>query len=120
MVATHKVDKILQHVDKFGILERKMKKVWIAVIFTLLSDGGPMTQYESFLPLFSILDVLQLPHVYWVDTFAWIMAELMYDLIEDEIRTLVSFVHYIAVICNEMAIDDNGHWMSGLAYICYN
>jgi hypothetical protein len=105
MVATHKVDKILQHVDKFGILERKMKKVWIAVIFTLLSDGGPMTQYESFLPLFSILDVLQLPHVYWVDTFA---------------RTLVSFVHYIAVICNEMAIDDNGHWMSGLAYICYN
>jgi hypothetical protein len=94
--------------------------VQFASLFHLLSVGWPMSQYESLEDLFSFLDVPNLSHMHWIDSFGWIMAEFMFDVVKAEIKAEVSIAPYVALKCDETTTVDNGSWMSIHAYTCQN
>jgi hypothetical protein len=79
-----------------------------------------MSQYESFEPLLSFLDVPNMPHIYWSDSSGWIMAEFMYDVVKEEIKAEVHTASYVVLTCDETTIVDNGSWMSIHAYTYKN
>jgi hypothetical protein len=71
-----------------------------------------MSQYESFEPLLSFLDVSNMPHMHWSDSSGWIMAEFMYDVVKEEIKVEVHAASYVVLICDETTTVDNGSWIS--------
>jgi hypothetical protein len=109
---------VLRHVNIFGSLERKKKKVQFASLFHILSQGRPLVHYESLLQLYQYIDVPNLPRMHWSDSSGWQMAEFLYAEVRDAIKVQCSDAPFFAVTCDETTSCDNGSWMSIHAYIC--
>lgn len=68
---------VLQQVNHCTTLESHKKRVQFSTLFHVLSEGRPMVEYESLLPLYKLLNVPDLPVAHWSDNSGWTMAGYM-------------------------------------------
>ncbi len=70
-------------------MEDKQKLVQFAIIFSLLSKGKSMTDYEDFQPLFKFLKLWSIPKKHWSDGASWEMVEHINHEVKKMIKVVV-------------------------------
>jgi hypothetical protein len=104
---------VLEQINSVGTsLERLKKRVQFALLFTLLTYGRPMVQYEEMQALFSFLKVPSFPRSHWSDSFGWTMSEFMYLQVKDKIRSTIVACNFFALSADEATACDNSSWLS--------
>jgi len=58
-------------------MESYKKRVQLAMLFQVLSDGQPMVEFTSRVALYELLRMLELPGMHWIEGTDWIMANQM-------------------------------------------
>lgn len=64
-----------------------------------------MLEYKSLEELYEFLDVPNMPRMHWSYTLGWQMAEFIYDVVKEEIKSQVGD---LAVNCDQTTLVDNG------------
>jgi hypothetical protein len=71
------------------IREKKNKKVKFVVVFYLLREGHPLTNYESFKDLFYFLKIKNMPRKHWFDNLSWEMVENIHDVVLEHTKDVI-------------------------------
>ncbi len=79
-----------------------------------------MVEYEKKKVLYSFISVGNNHKKHWSNSSNWIIAKFMYAQISDAIVAIVYVANYVAFICDEVNMVDNGSWISNHAYVMQN
>ncbi len=71
---------VVHQLDFGEIREKKNKKVMFVVVFYLLQEGCPLTDYESLKDLLCFLKIKNMPKKHWFDNLGWEMVESIHDV----------------------------------------
>jgi hypothetical protein len=63
------------------ISEKKIKQVQFVVIFYLLMEDRPMTNYESLEDLVYFFEIKNMPKKHWSNNLGWDIAKSMHDVV---------------------------------------
>jgi len=91
--------------------EQACKRVQFATIFHVLSNGRPMTEYESLQSLLNFFNVSHMPKKHWTDNSGWQMAEVMHAQVNANMKEVIKNANYLAVTCDEVTSIDNTSWI---------
>ncbi len=64
--------------------------------------------------MYSFIGVGKNPKMHWSNSCSWIMAKFMYAQVTNAIVAIVHVADYVAFICDEVNMVDNGNWISNL------
>ena len=74
LYASKRPTSVLEQVNQNNSIEARRKRVQLATLFEVLSDGRPMAEFCSKLALYELLGVPNLPRVHWSTGDGWLMA----------------------------------------------
>ena len=103
---------VLEQMNHCTTLEARKKRVQFATLFQFLSDGRAMVEFQSFLALYKLLHVLDLPAAHWCDTSGWTTTNNLYKQIIEETKRLIGSARYVAVTIDEVTAIDNSSFFS--------
>ena len=83
----------------------------------MISDTHPIVEYESWVALYKLLNVIHLLGVHWSDNSEWIMVGQIYKQVIEETRRLISLAHYLVVTIDDVTAIDNSTYLFVHAYI---
>ena len=118
--ATKRPTSVLQQMAGCTTLEAKRKRVQLATLLQILSDGRPMLEFESRSELYHFLQVPHCPHAHWSYTSGWMLSEHMYTFVQKRMQELISEASYLAVTCDETTAVDNSSWLCLHVYVMEN
>jgi hypothetical protein len=110
-------DTVADQIVAGATLERKKNGVQFAVIFVLLRDGRPMSDYSGMKDLVEYLHVPNYPHKHWAHSTAWGIAECLHDVVLERTRELISRANFFSLSCDEVTSQNNESWASITAYV---
>jgi hypothetical protein len=112
-----------QQLDLRQVAEDKKKLVQFTSIFSLLSKGKPMIDYEDFKPLFEFLKLRSIPKKHWTNGVGWEMSEHIKNEVKKASKTIIQNAKFVSLKCDEVISMDNASWANVHGYIvqdwCY-
>jgi hypothetical protein len=117
LYASRRPTSVLEQVNQNNSIEARRKRVQLATLFQVLSDGRPMAEFCSKLGLYELLGVPNLPRVHWSTGAGWLMAEHMWDFVLVRFKEMVLAANYIALSCDETTAIDNRNYMCVHIYV---
>jgi hypothetical protein len=100
------------------LVEKKKKLVQFQVLFWLLSEGHPMTQYAAFKELLTQLSVANFSRKHWSPDSGWEMAEALAHVVSETTKSILKQASFISVSADEVTMIDHESWLSVHAYVC--
>jgi hypothetical protein len=100
-----------------AIGERKKKLIQLTVYFHLMSEGKPLTDYETMNKLLQFFDVKNYPKMHWSRSIGWEMTTYMHEVVVNKIQNLVQSAQFISFSCDEVTTCDQQSWVSIHAYV---
>ena len=117
LYASRRSTSVLEQVNQNNSLEAKKKRVQLATLFQVITDGRPMSEFSSKLGLYELLGVPDLPRVHWSIGAGWLMAEHMWDFVLVRFKEMILAANYIALTCDETTAIDNRSYMCVHIYV---
>lgn len=111
---------VLQQMNSNNNIESKKKRVQLATLFQVLSDGRPMAEFTNRFALYELLVVPDLPRMHWTDGAGWIMAAQMWSIVQEKMKSFIQFARYIAITADETSAVDNCSYLAVHCYVMQN
>jgi hypothetical protein len=110
-------DTIAQRVAQGAIQERQHKLVQFRLLFWILTQGRPMTDYEACRELFMQLSVPNCPRKHWSASSGWEMADSMSEVLSAHTKKVLAEARFYSVSTDEVTTVDHESWLSVHIYI---
>jgi hypothetical protein len=101
-----------------AVKERKRKLVQFRLLFWILSQGRPMSDFEDSRELFQQLQVPDCPRKHWSAFAGWDMAESMSVVLANHTKKVISQARFFAISADEVTTIDHESWLSVHIYVC--
>jgi hypothetical protein len=111
-------DSIAVQVAAGFVKERKRKLVQFRLLFWILSQGRPMSDYEACRDLFQQIQVPNCPKKHWSTVAGWDMADSMGVVLANHTKKIISQARYFAISADEVTTVDHESWLSVHIYLC--
>lgn len=113
----HPLDTVHNQVFHAVTLEQKRKLVQFIVIFTLLSLGRPMSDFESMRLMLEKLRFQDSPKTHWSPTSGWEMVENLFHIVQLQTRVAACEARFLSLFADEVTTIDNSPWFSIHLYV---
>jgi hypothetical protein len=80
---------IVQQLIQGQLVEKKKKLVQFQMLFWLLPEGRPMTQYAAFKELLTQLSLPNFPHKHWSSDSGWEVAEALAHVVSKTTKSIL-------------------------------
>jgi hypothetical protein len=111
---------VVHQLDLGEIGEKKNKKVQFVVVFYLLREGCPLTNYESLKDLFCFLKIKNMPKKHWFDNLRWEMVESIHDVLLEHTKEVINKFPFLALSIDEVTTSDIESWNPIHGYVLEN
>ncbi len=101
---------VVHQLDLGEIGEKKNKKVQFAIVFYLLREGRPLTNYESFKDLFYFFKIKNMPMKHWFDNLGWKMEENIHYVVLEHTKEVIKGSPFLAFFVDEITTSDTESW----------
>jgi hypothetical protein len=85
---------VVHQLDLGEIGEKKNKKVQFAIVFYLLREGRPLTNYESLKDLFYFFKIKNMARKHWFDNLGWEMVESIHDVVFECTKEVIKRISF--------------------------
>ena len=82
LIVAKRPTSILEQINNCSTVESKQKRVQLATLFQILSDGRPILEFQSRVELYQFLQVPNYPRAHWSHTSGWILSEHIYSFVK--------------------------------------
>jgi hypothetical protein len=110
-------DTIAQRVVQGAIQEHQHKLVQFRLLFWILSQGKPMSNYEACHELFMQLSVPNCSRKHWSASSGWDMADSMSEVLSIHTKKILTEARFYAISADEVTTIDYESWLSIHIYI---
>jgi hypothetical protein len=110
-------DTSAQRVAQGAIQEKKHKLVQFRLLFWILSQGHPMSDFEASRELFLQLSVPNCPKKHWSASSGWEMADSMSIILVDHTKKILAEAWFYAISVDEVTTIDHESWLSVHIYV---
>jgi hypothetical protein len=110
-------DTIAQRVAQGAVQEKKHKLVQFRLLFWILSQGRPMSDFEASRELLLQLSVPYCPKKHWSPSSGWEMADSMSVILADHTKKILAEARFYAISADEVTTVDHESWLSVHIYI---
>jgi hypothetical protein len=110
-------DTIAQRVAQGAIQERQHKLVQFRLLFWILSQGRPMSDFEACRELFMQLSVPHCPRKHWSASSGWDMADSMSEVLSIHTKKILAEARFYAISADEVTTVDHESWLSVHIYV---
>ena len=86
LFAAKRPTSILEQNNNCSTAESKQKRVQLATLFQILSDGRLIFKFQSRAELYQFLQVPNCPHAHWSHTSGWILSEHIYSFVQKKMQ----------------------------------
>lgn len=77
-------------------------------MFHTLKHGKPMFEHKAHKDLFDFFNLEENHKLHWINTFSWVMVQLMHCGIDlKAIKFVVGIAQYLSLTCDEVNIINN-------------
>jgi hypothetical protein len=100
-------DTIAERVAQGAAQERQHKLVQFHLVYWILSQSHPMTDFEAFRELFVQLAVPMCPKKHWSASSGWDMADSMAAILANHTKKILAEARFYAISANEVTTVDH-------------